>query len=198
MGESHRTRHRKNIPIRYCLAAVLLLLVFASSKVSGQGIQPGFALGVALPSLGDYGRRRRPGPLAQLSVLFGDSTRRVRLRIEAEGAWFPGRAPANPPFSTDGDMRILSAFANLVMAPRWSGLRPYFLLGAGAQRVTVPGVANPYGAVPGVRTGFGFEDKVRGWTLRGEVSANAVLSDFATGREYRPGTYWPITLGIQF
>ncbi|HMI48059.1 MAG TPA: hypothetical protein VK481_05280, partial [Gemmatimonadaceae bacterium] len=163
-----------------------------------QGIQPGFALGVAVPSSGDYGRRHRAGPLAQLSVLFGDSDRRVRLRIEAEGAWFPGRAAPNPPFSADGDMRILSAFADLIMGPRMTGPRPYFLFGAGPQWITVPGVPNPYGGVPGVRAGVGLEGKVRGLTLRGEVSANAVLSDFATGRSFTPGTYWPLTLGIQF
>jgi hypothetical protein len=95
-------------------------------------------------------------------------------------------------------MRILSGFADLIMAPRYSGPRPYFLLGAGPQWINVPKVANPYGAVPGARAGFGIEGTVRGWTIRGEIAATAVLSDFATGRSFTPGTYWPVTLAIQF
>jgi len=95
-------------------------------------------------------------------------------------------------------MRILSGIATLMIGPRANGVRPYFLFGAGPQWISVPKVPNPYGSVPGARTGIGVEGRARNWTLRAEITGHAVLSDFATGHDFHWGTYWPLTVAIQF
>ena len=197
MSESRRANSGRTSPVAYSCVAFAMVFVFGGSKLGSQEIHPGFGLGVGVPA-GDYRKTHDSGPLGQLFVVFGGADRRLRLRIEAEGAWFPGRVPANTGSSTSGDMRILSGIATLMIGPRANGVRPYFLFGAGPQWISVPKVPNPYGSVPGARTGIGVEGRARNWTLRAEITGHAVLSDFATGHDFHWGTYWPLTVAIQF
>jgi hypothetical protein len=197
LSESHRGDPARGRLVAYSCVAFALAFVFGGSKLVGQDIHPGFGLGVGVPA-GDYRKTRGSGPLAQLFVVFGGADRRLRLRIEAEGVWFPGRVPANTLSSTSGDMRILSGIATLMIGPRANGARPYFLVGGGPQWVSVPKVTNPYGYVSGARAGIGVEGRVRDWTVRAEIAGHAVLSDFATGHDFGLGTYWPLTVAIQF
>ena len=192
-----RETHSRNSSVEHGCVAFCLLLLFGSSGLAGQGAFPGVALGVAVPS-GDYGDTRGTGPLAQLFVVFGGPDRRLRLRLDAEGVWLPARGPDNPVSIPGGDMRILSGIANLIIGPRGSEARPYFLFGVAKQWVSVTNGTNPYGAVPGARAGFGVEVPIRHWTVRAEIAAHAVLSDFATGHDFGLGTYWPVTVAIQF
>ena len=187
---------RDRIATQSCVT-LALLLVLGTSKLVGQEIHQGFGLGVAVPA-GDYGQTHGSGPLAQFSILFGGADKRLRLRVDAEGVWFPGHIPASALSSTSGDLRILSGIANLMIGPRTSGARPYLLLGAGPQWVSVTKVPNPYGSVIGTRAGLGVEGRLGDWTVRAEIAAHAVLSDFATGHDYGLGAYWPVAVAIQF
>ena len=197
MSESCQARPSSGRSLEYNCVVFALLLLFGSARLVSQEIHPGLALGVAVPA-DDYAKTHRTGPLTQLFVVFGGADQRLRVRVEAEGVWFPGRVPANTVSSTSGDMRILSGIATLMIGPRGHGARPYFLLGAGPQWVSVPKVTNPYGYVPGARAGIGVDGRVGPCTLRAEIAAHAVLSDFATGHDFGLGTYWPLTVAIQF
>ena len=189
-------RSRARLATQSCVT-LALLLVLGTSKLVGQGIHPGFGLGVAVPA-GDYRQTHGSGPLAQFFILFGGADRRLRLRVEAEGVWFPGHIPASALSDASGDLRIVSSIASLMIGPRTSGARPYLLLGAGPQWLSVSKVNNPYGSVIGTRAGLGVEGRLGDWTVRAEIAAHAVLSDFATGHDYGLGAYWPVAVAIQF
>lgn len=182
---------------RYCLVLVALVCA-VPTKLPAQRVAPGFAVGVAIPT-GRYGETRRLGPLSQLSLVFRDPESRVRFRFEAEGVWFPSREKGSASASsTQGDLRILSVLASVLLAPRVQGARPYLVVGAGPQWLHVPSSVNPYGAVFGLRAAVGLEGQWSGRRLRGEVGTHAVLSDYATGRDFGLGTYLPLMLGMQF
>ena len=197
MNESRGTCPNKWRPATESLVALSLLWVFGTTNLPGQEMRAGFALGAAVPA-GDFRETRGTGPVAQLFVLFGGADRRIRLRVEAEGVRLPGHTPASSSTSTGGDLYILSGIGSLIMGPRSTPVRPYFLLGAGPQLVSVPKQVNPYGSVTGIRAGFGVEGRLRSWTIRGEIAGDAVLSDFGTGRDFGFGGYFPLTLAIQF
>ena len=183
-------------PATQSLVALNLLWVFGTTNLLAQEMHAGFALGAAVPA-GDFRETRGTGPVAQLFVLLGGADRRIRFRVEAEGVWLPGHTPASFSTSTGGDLYILSGIGSLIMGPRSTPVRPYFLLGAGPQLVSVPKHPNP-GFVPGIRAGFGVEGRLRSWTIRAEIAGDAVLSDFGTGRDFGLGAYFPLTLAIQF
>lgn len=166
--------------------------------LAAQRVSPGFAIGVAIPT-GPYGETRGLGPLSQLSLVFRDPESKVRFRFEAEGAWFPSREQASGfVSSSQGDLRILSILGTVLLAPGIPGVRPYVGVGAGRHWLRVPSSVNPYGAVFGVRAAVGLEG---GWgdrRWRAEVGTHAVLSDYATGRDFGLGTYLPFMVGMQF
>ena len=183
------------------LRSSLTLLAVAGAvplELPAQPVSPGVAVGVAIPT-GRYGETRRLGPLSQLSLVFRDPESSVRFRFEAEGAWFPGRERHSAlASSSQGDLRILSVLASVLLAPPTEGIRPYFVGGVGRQWLHVPGTVNPYGAVFGVRASAGLDGQWSGRRLRGEVGTHLVLSDYATGRDFALGTYRPLVVGVQF
>jgi hypothetical protein len=133
----------------------------------------------------------------------GGPGRRVRLRAEAEAAWFAGQGvPAGRGLSAGGDLRVIGAGASVLAGPRGGPLRPYALAGAALQWLRAPAQVTPYGAALrralGVRAGAGARLAVGRVELRVEVAPHLVLSDYATGRDFDLGSYWPITLGIGF
>jgi hypothetical protein len=186
---------------RICASVCVILLGVAGvvpCEASAQPVSPGVAIGVAVP-IGDYGETRSPGPLAHLSLTFGEPGRRVRFRVEGEGAWMPGREDPSPfPSSADGNLRILSILGSVLLAPNTGSVRPYFIIGGGPQWLAVPDNVNPYGRVFGVRAAIGLEGKWRGRKLRSELGAHIVLSDYATGEDYTPGTFVPFSVGVEF
>lgn len=183
------------------LAVALLphLAAAAATPLGAQGVSLGVAAGVAVPT-GPLGANRSPGPVAQASVYLGGFGRRVRGRVDVEAAWFPGggQPPGRLASSDEGDLRVSGVLASLVVGPRGGPVRPYALVGAGAQGLSVPGRTNPYGAVPGVRAGVGVRATVWGLRLHAELVPHAILSDYGTGRDFEIGTYWPITVGVRF
>lgn len=197
MNESRGTCSYKRRQATKSLVTLILFCACRTTNLPSQEMHAGFALGAAVPA-GDYGETRGIGPVAQLFVLFGRADRRVRVRVEAEGVWLPGHTPASYSTSKAGDLYILSGIASLIMGPRSTPVRPYFLLGAGPQLVSVPKHTNPYGSVTGVRAGFGVEGRLRSRSIRAEMAGHAVLSDFGTGRDFGLGGYYPLTLAIQF
>lgn len=166
--------------------------------LAAQRVSPGVAIGVAVPT-GPYGETRRLGPLSQLSLVFRDPESKVRFRFEAEGAWFPSREQASGfASSSQGDLRILSILGTVLLAPRIPGVRPYVGIGAGRHWLRVPSSVSPYGAVFGVRAAVGLEGGWGNRRVRAEVGTHAVLSDYATGRDFGLGTYLPFIVGMQF
>ena len=105
-------------------------------------------------------------------------------------------APAVRSFT--GDLRILSVLASVLLAPNNGIVRPYLVLGGGPQWLTVPDDVNPYGTLYGVRAAIGLEGKWSGRKWRAELGAHAVLSDYATGRDFGLGTFVPVMVGVQF
>jgi hypothetical protein len=182
---------------RFCLVLIGVLAAIPC-ELSAQPVSHGVAIGVAVPT-GDYGETRHPGPLAHVSLTFRDPERRIRFRVEGEGVWFPVRDDSSPiPSSSAGDLKILSILASVLLAPNSGSVRPYFIIGGGPQWLSVPNSINPYGLLLGVRAAIGLEGKWSGRKLRAELGAHAVLSDYATGRDFGLGTYVPVMVGIQF
>jgi hypothetical protein len=181
-----------------CYLVLIGVVAAIPCDLSAQAVSPGVALGVAVPT-GDYGETRSPGPLANLSLTFREPESRIRFRVEGEAVWLSGRGDSSPfPSSSSGDLRILSVLASMLLAPNTGGVRPYFVIGGGPQWLSVPNGVNPYGTLYGVRAAIGLEGKWRGRSLRSELGAHAVLSDYATGRDFGLGTFVPFTVGVQF
>jgi hypothetical protein len=175
----------------------VFLVIGKTSPAGAQHISPGVAVGTAVPT-GDLGRERSPGPVAQLYLVVGRPDRIARFQITAEGVWCPGKlAPASLSSSAYGNFRALSLLGSLLLAPA-SAVKPYLSLGAGLQALSIQGTRNPYGRLVGVRSGVGIEAPLRETSVRAEVGAHAVLSDFGTGHDFRIATYVPVTLAIQF
>ena len=184
--------------MRRWVVTSLLAVVSAGGPVGAQAVSLGFAAGVAVPT-GAYGAARASGPVVQGVVTAGGPTRRVRLRAEAEAAWFAGQeVPAGRGLSAGGDLRVAGVGLSLLMGPRGGPVRPYALVGAARQWIRVPGRVNPYGSVFGVRAGAGVRAAVGRTEVRLEVTPHVVLSDYATGREFDIGSYWPVTVGVSF
>ena len=163
-----------------------------------QDVQLGVAGGVAVPT-GRYGETRSTGPLVRGTLLLGDPRRHVRLRADVEGAWLldeDGRATAGS--SHDGTMRALGAFASVVVGGTGPRFAPYLVAGAGAQRLRVAGVRNPYGTTLGVRAGGGVRWHLGRALLYAEVAAHGALTDFGTGRDFAAGSYVPVVVGVSF
>ena len=181
---------------RYLPAAALLLLP-PHRTAAAQAVTPEVALGVAAPT-GRLGTHRSVGPLVRAGVLLGGAHRIVRLRADVEGAWFPGDPPPALPDSWYGDLRVMSGLVSLVVGQRGDDQAIYGLVGVGVQSMRVPGAPNPYGAVAGLRLGAGARTVVGGLRLGLEVTPHFILSDFATGRDFAAGTYWPVSVSIAF
>ena len=181
-----------------CCLVLIGVVAGIPCELSAQPVSSGVAIGVAVP-IGGYGDTRSPGPLAQLSLTFRNPESRVRFRVEGEGAWMFGREDPSPfSSSAEGDLRILSILASVLLAPDTGSVRPYFVIGGGPQWLAVPDNVNPYGMSFGVHAAIGLEGKWRGRKLRSELGAHLVLSDYATGEDYTPGTFVPFTVGVEF
>jgi hypothetical protein len=169
-----------------------------ATRAGAQNIAPGLAVGIGVP-IGDLGRERLPGPVVQTYAVLGERNRIARLQIGAEGAWFPGNAAAPAIASSAyGDLRVFSILGSVLIAPRSSGMKPYVTLGGGVQWLSVENRVNPYGSIVGVRSGLGVESPWGRKTFRAEISAHAILSDFATGKDWGMAAYIPFTFAIQF
>ena len=93
---------------------------------------------------------------------------------------------------------MFSILGSVLIAPRLSGMKPYVTLGGGVQWLSVENSMNPYGSIVGVRSGVGVEGPWGRKTFRAEISAHAILSDFATGKDWAIGAYIPATFAIEF
>jgi hypothetical protein len=178
----------------------VLLVVVASASVSAVGAQhvaPGLAVGIAVPT-GGLGRERSPGPVVQTYAVIGKRDEIARFQIGAEGVWFRGRSPAPVASSAYGNLRAIGILGNVVIAPPVSEIKPYLTLGGGVQWLSIEGRTNPYGRLLGLRSGLGIEAPWGNASARAEISAHVVLSDFGTGVDFHPGTYFPVTFAIQF
>lgn len=135
----------------------------------------------------------------QTYAVIGKPDRIARVQIGAEGVWFRSRASAPALGSSAyGNLRVLSILSNVVIAPPLSGIKPYLTLGGSVQWLSIEGRTNPYGRLFGLRSGLGIEAPWGKKSARAEISAHAILSDFGTGRDFRIGTYIPVTFAIQF
>jgi hypothetical protein len=160
-------------------------------------ITPHVAAGIAVPTSG-LGAARSVGPVVRAAVLVGTPTRRIRLRAGVEAAWMPGEGSGTSLSASQGDLRVFSASGSVVFAARGSGTGPYALLGAGVQRMRASGAANPYGTGGTVHAGVGFRMPVARSMLHVEITPQVMLTDFATGKDFSLGTYWPMSIGLSF
>jgi hypothetical protein len=181
------------------LLASTLALVADAVTAEAQSISPTLGVGVAVP-LEHYARFRTAGPLLRAGLTLGGQQRRVRVRLDAEGAWLLDRTGGSGPGgSTEGTLRAIGALATVTMGPRGPvGL--YVLLGLGPQWLQAAGAIgpNPYGAVPGVRAGLGVRARLARAEWHAEVALHGVLSDYATGHDFAAGSYLPVILGMRF
>lgn len=204
-GRRDGARGRRR-PVRSLASTIASALVALCGAVDASAQPFGVHGGAALPS-GRTAEGRRAGPLAGASVTFGGTERRLRGRVAVEGAWLRGEGGRAEPQAARRDMRVVGALASLLVGARGTGVRPYALVGAGVQWQHVPGARNPYGAVPGVTGGAGVEwslpatggaGRARPFRVVAELRAHGVLSDFASGADFRITTYWPLVVGVRF
>ena len=192
--------HRLSCASRSLIKAAATLAVASlgiAESVHAQSLSPEVGLGVAVPT-GSFGRHRSIGPLADVGVVLGAPTRRVRLRISGEAMFLPGEMPAEPPNSSYGDARVLSVLGTLLMGPRGSGRGVYGIVGVGRQRLKVESQANPYGWSTGVRAGVGVRWPLAGSLVRVELTPHLILSDHGSASEYSAGSYWPVRVAWTF
>lgn len=173
--------------------AVLLLPTLGRAQL----ITPQVAAGIAAPT-GPLGEARSPGPALRGAVLVGAPTRRVRLRIAADAAWMPGSQAAASQYASAGDLRVLSVSGSVVLAPRGEGAAAYVLLGGGVQGMRVAGQRNPYGVGGVLHAGVGVRVPLGRVAMHFEVTPQLLLTDYATGEDFSPGTYWPVLVGLSF
>jgi len=176
---------------------LLAFLVLTAMPLQAQSRRVEVAIGAIRPT-GDLAPYRNVGPTARIGVVFSDSTRRWRLRLDGEAIRMPGRAPGNIPPAARGDFRALGAFASMLVGPAWRAVAPYLIAGAGLQMPSVPGEANPYGSVFGTRWGAGIRFDAGRYRLAVEVLNHTVWTDYGTTEEFGRGGYRPITLSVQF
>ena len=166
--------------------------------LQAQGVSPTASFGVAIPT-SYYADHRTAGPVIRGGLTLGGPQRRVRLRLEGEGVWLPARGGSAPRTgSADSALRSIAVAGSLLVGPRNQRFAPYMLVGGGPQWLRIRGSVNPYGAVPGLHAGIGFRARGARVSWLAEISWHAVLSGFGTGHELSPGTYTPLTLGIEF
>jgi hypothetical protein len=178
----------------FCLASSAV----ATSIASAQKVEPGIGVGVGFPT-GRLGAERHPGPIVNGYAVLGSPERTVRFQIGVEGAWFRGKTnPSALGSSAEGDLRIIGLLANLLIASGGERIRPYLTLGGGLQSLSIKNRRNPYGSIVGLRGGVGLEAPLGNNSVRVEVQAHAILSDFGTGQDFGLGTYVPFTLAFQF
>lgn len=185
---------------RIWVAMLFCLLSSAgmTQVASAQKVDPGIGVGVGFPT-GLMGEHRRPGPVVNAYALIGSATRTVRFQLGVESAWFSGKPRLSAlGSSAEGDLRIVGLIVNLLIATHGDGIRPYLALGGGLQYMSVENRRNPYGSVPALRGGIGLEAPWGNRSVRAEVHAHAILSDFGTGKDFVVGTYVPVTLSLQF
>ena len=180
------------------LLASGIALAACSTRADAQTVAPTLAAGIAVP-IGNYGVQRSAGPLLRAGLTMGAPERHVRLRVEGEGAWLLDRADGSAALgSQDGTLRALGLLVTLVAGPHLGRYTPYALVGAGPQWIRVAGATNPYGASLGARAGAGLRVRAGRVDLEAEVAAHGVASDFGTGRDFAPGSYVPLAIGVRF
>lgn len=180
------------------LSAGVIALAACGTRADAQAVSPTLAVGIAVPT-GQYGVHRSAGPLLRAGLTMGAPERHVRLRLEGEGAWLLDRTGAPATLgSQDGTLRATGLLLTLVAGPHLGRYTPYLLVGAGPQWIRVAGATNPYGATLGVRGGAGLRVRAGRVELEAEVAAHGVASDFGTGRDFAPGSYVPLAIGVRF
>ncbi len=178
----------------HCFAAAV------PQRSSAQVAQLGIAGGLAIPT-GAYGETRTAGPLIRGMLSLGRPSWVARFRCDFEGAWLLDQADRDGPdfgSSRQGTLRAVGVIALVVAGPAGGRLAPYVVAGAGAQRLRVEGVRNPYGLVTGVRAGAGIRARLGRAAVHAEVTPHWALTDFGTGRDFGVGSYVPIAVGISF
>ena len=171
-----------------------------AAQLPAQTIERSLALGVVAP-VGSFAESRTVGPAVRAGVTVGNAeNRRTLLRIELEGAWFLSRgAKSGAGYTNRGSLSATSVLASLVVGRRpTEDMAPYFLTGLAIQRLTIPGVRNPYGSTFGVRVGAGLQRRygTRQWFA--EVAPHLALTDFGTNTDFGLAAYIPLLAGIRF
>ena len=182
------------------LLAGLSALAVTPSHIFAQAVRLGVAGGFAIPT-GAYGQTRTAGPLVRGTLTLGGPERRVRFRGDLEGAWLldiADGASVGVVSSRQGTLRAVSALASVLVGPAGGHFTPYLIAGAGAQRLSVEKVRNPYGTVAGVRAGVGIRFRLGRTAVHAEITPHWALTDFGTGRDFEVGSYVPMVVGVSF
>jgi len=152
--------------------------------------------GLAVP-IEILGTHRSAGPLLRLSLPAGSSSRVARARFDVEAMLMPGTPAPSRSAEATGDVRSVGAMANLVIGPPRPRVAPYVILGAGLHALNIAG-APPVSYVGGVRAGLGIRIATARFQFSLESAAHLNLSERATGQNFRPGSFVPISVGIAF
>ena len=172
-------------------------LVGQATVGAAQRFSPEVAIGIVAP-IGLLGARRGIGPTVGAGFMIGGPDRRVRLRIGFDVATMPGHNQPGQLGAAGADLRLATLGAAVLMGPRRGRLAPYLVLGVESHSMEARGYTNPYGRVGGLSAGVGLRASLRRLEARAEVTAHLILSDFATGEDFAPGTYVPVTLRVAF
>lgn len=180
----------KRTPTRHSLQLALLLaplVVAATGPLRAQTL--GVSAGLAAPA-GPLAEHRGVGLRVQGSLY---SPERL-LRIDLAGTFFP----ADGPGPQARDYRSVNVAANFApVLARAGDARVRGLAGLSAHRVHVPGVANPYGLVPGLQLGVVAEGARDGRAFVAETGFHVIASDHGVG-ELEGAYFVPVTVGIRF
>lgn len=176
---------------------VLIVTIAAPRFLSAQAITPSLAVGAAVPT-GGLGAFRDPGPSVRAALSFGGRSQFTKLRLEAELSRMPGHVGSAVPNPTrQGTLEAAGAYASLLVGRMSAAVAPYGTVGAGAQRLWVEGVRNPYGLTGAVRLGAGVQWQTAQARLFLEAGPHITLTDHGAGEEV-PGIYWPVMVGVSF
>lgn len=176
---------------------VLIFMMAAPKFLGAQAITASLAVGAAVPT-GGLGAFRDPGPSVRGALSLGGPGRLAKLRLEAELSRMPGHVGSAVPNPTrQGTLEAAGTYASLLVGRTSGAVAPYGIVGAGAQRLWIEGVRNPYGLTGAVRLGAGVQWQTTHARLFLEAGPHITLTDHGAGEEV-PGIYWPVMVGVSF
>jgi hypothetical protein len=179
------------------LAVGLFATLAAPAVARAQSVAPQIAVGIAAPS-GGLGDGHSIGPVLRGSLLLGAPRRRTHFRMDAEVAWMPGTDGRASAYPSTGDLRVAALMGSFVVASRAETGGAYGLVGGGLQSTSVKGHRNPYGMGAVLQAGAGYRMSVGRIRMHVELTPHMLVSDYATGRDFNVGVYWPALIGVSF
>jgi Outer membrane protein beta-barrel domain len=164
---------------------------------AAQEIEAGASLGLGVPGH-EAAELRGIGPHLSGYVGYGIGPV-LQLRGEAAFTLLTGDgATDGQPAETRGDLRIGSVGATLVYSPFGDGSGVYGLAGAGFYALRNSQAEVRTVNVPGLQLGIGTNVEI-GPAVDGFAEARLVVpfTDFGTGSEFSPLTYFPVAVGLR-